>query len=124
MTSPLQVLFFFAVALAPAGTHHVTVSGGNEVYGWDKGDALDDVNTWVFHRDTTDPMNVLATNDITPADFTRAQKETLKSIHQKDTGVSNLYFDSGHELQKTPLGYVYIVRPGATNEKFYSFTFK
>ena len=123
MTSPLQVLFFFAVTLAPAGTHHVTVSGGNEVYGWDKGDALDDVDTWKFDRASTDPENVLATNDIVPANFTRAQKETLKSAHQKDAD-NALYFDSGHELQKTPLGYVYIVRPGSTNEKFYSFTFK
>lgn len=123
MTAPLQVLFFFAVALAPAGTHHVTVSGGDEVYGWDKGDALDDADTWVFDRASTDPKNVLATNDIVPADFNRAQKE-LKSAQQKDAGAGNLYFDSGHELQKTPLGYVYIVRPGSANEKFYSFTFK
>jgi hypothetical protein len=123
MTSPLQVLFFFAVALSPAGTHHVTVSGGDEVYGWDKGDALDDVNTRVNYG-AVDPKNVLATNDIVPTDFARAQKETMKSLKQKDAGSTDLYFDSGHELLKTPLGYVYIVRPGSTNEKFYSFTFK
>jgi hypothetical protein len=123
MIAPLQVLFFFAVALAPAGTHHVTVSGGSEVYGWDKGDALDDANTWVYDRASTDPATVLATNDIIPADFNNAQKKTLKSARQKDAS-SVLYFDSDHELQKTPLGYVYIVRPGSPNEKFYSFTFK
>jgi hypothetical protein len=124
MTSPIQVLFFLAVSLSPAGTHHVTVSGGDEVYSWDKGDALDDAETWVYDRATSDRQDALATNDIIPANFTSAQRQTMKALHGHDKDGFVLYFDSGHELQKTSQGYVYVVRPGAVNEKFYSFTFK
>lgn len=123
MISPLQVLFYFAVTLAPAGSHHVIVSGGDEVYKWDKGDSLDDADTWVYDRAAVNPRTVLENNDIVPASFDSARSKTGSAMKKED-GCYSLLFDPGHELQKTSQGYVYIVRPGAANEKFYSFTFR
>jgi len=122
MTSPLQVLFFFAVTVAPPGTHHVTISAGDEVYCWDKGDASDDAGTWAYNC-STDPRRVLRNNWIIPSDMSSAERETVKSTHRKQDGCYVLRFDSAHELQKTSQGYVYVVRPGSPNEKFYSFRF-
>ena len=123
MISPLQVLFYFAVTLAPAGSHHVTVSGGDEVYKWDKGDSLDDADTWVYDWRSVNPKEVLATNNIVPVDFDGARSKTGQAVKNED-GCYSLLFDPAHELQKTSQGYVYIVRPGSVNEKFYSFTFR
>jgi hypothetical protein len=123
MISPLQVLFYFAVTLAPAGSHHVIVSGGDEVYKWDKGDSLDDADTWVYDWAAVNPKAVLANNDIVPANFDSARSKTGK-VAQKDQGSYTLLFDPAHELEKTSQGYVYVVRPGSVNEKFYSFTFR
>jgi hypothetical protein len=112
-----------AITLAPPGTHHVTISGGDEVYNWDKGDASDDAGTWVYDRAAVDPKTVLADNAIVPDHFSKAERATVDAAHRKDSGGYVLRYDSGHELQKTSQGYVYVVRPGAPNEKFYSFIF-
>jgi hypothetical protein len=124
MTSPIQLLFFMAVTLAPHGTHHVIVSGGGEVYSWDKGDASDDADTWVYNWAAVNPQQVLCNNDIIPADLTAAERATVKSTHRDRVKCFVLRYDSAHELQKTSQGYVYVVRPGSVNEKFYSFKFE
>jgi hypothetical protein len=124
MTTPLQVLFFMAVTLAPPGTHHVTVSGGTEVYSWDKGDSANGVDTWVYDWRAVDPTQVLKNNDIAPDDLSGAERTVVNSTHHGADKCFDLYLDSGHELQKNSQGYVYIVRPGSTNEKFYSFKFE
>ncbi len=123
MISPLQVLFYFAVTLAPAGSHHVTVSGGDEVYTWDKGDSLDDADTWVYDSAAVNPMTVVKNNDIVPTNFDGARTRTGEAV-KKEEGCYTIFFDPAHELQKTSQGYVYVVRPGSVNEKFYSFTFR
>ncbi len=123
MISPLQVLFFLAVTLAPAGSHHVIVSGGDVVYKWNKGDSLDGADAWVYDWAAVNPKVDAANNDIIPADFDSARHKTSK-VMQNDKGCYTLLFDPGHELEKTSQGYVYIVRPGSVNEKFYSFTFR
>ena len=122
MISPLQVLFYLASTLAPAGSHHVIISGGDQVYKWDKGDSVNDAATWVYDS-SVDPKLVLANNDIVPSNPERARNETSQAV-KKDEGCYTLRFDPAHELQKTSQGYVYIVRPGAANEKFYSFVFR
>jgi hypothetical protein len=124
MTSPIQVLFFMAITLAPPGTHHVTVSGGSEVYSWDKGDSNDDADTWVYDWAAVDPKQVLKSNDIVPEDFSDAERAVVKSTHRGAEKCFILRFDSGHQLEKNSQGYVYVVRPGSTNQKFYSFKFE
>jgi hypothetical protein len=124
MTSPLQVLYFMAITLAPPGTHHITVTGGAEVYGWDRGDSANDVTTWVYDCAAVDPQQVLVNNDIVPENVARAQNAVVRTSHHNWSPHFVLEFDPQHQLQKNSQGYVYIVRPGAANEKFYSFTFR
>ena len=124
MTSPLQVLFFMAITLAPPGTHHVTVSGGDQVYSWDKGDSNDDAATWAYDWAAVDPKQVLASNDIILDDFSGAERAVVDSTHHRADKSFVLHFDSGHQLQKNSQGYVYVVRPGSVNQKFYSFKFE
>jgi hypothetical protein len=124
MTTPLQVLFFMAVTLAPPGTHHVTVSGGSEVYSWDKGDSAKGVDTWVYDRAADCPEQVLKNNDLAPDDLSGAERAVVNSTHHGADKCFVLHLDSGHQLQKNSQGYVYVVRPGSVNEKFYSFKFE
>jgi hypothetical protein len=124
MTSPLQVLFYMAITLAPPGTHHVTVSGGDEVYSWDKGDSIDDDVTWVHDWAAVDPKQVLANNDIVPDDVSGSEHKIAKANHDGADKSFVLHLDSAHQLQKNSQGYVYVVRPGSVNEKFYSFKFE
>jgi hypothetical protein len=122
MTSPLQVLYFIAITLAPSGTQHVTVSGGSEVYGWDRGGAAGDDSTWVYDC-SIDPKQVLVNNDIAPENMSRAQNSIVKMSHRNWDSHFVMVFDDAHRLEKNSQGYVYVVRPGSPNQKTYSFTF-
>lgn len=122
MTSPLQVLFFFAITLAPRGTHHVTISGGDQVYSWDKGDSSNGAATWVYDASES-PTQVLDNNEIIPANFSSAERETVQATHYKGGEGYVLNYDPAHQLERTSQGYVYIVRPGSVNQKFYAFKF-
>ncbi len=113
-----------AITLAPPGTHHVTVSGGDEVYSWDKGDSIDDDVTWVHDWAAVDPKQVLANNDIVPDDVSGSEHKIAKANHDGADKSFVLHLDSAHQLQKNSQGYVYVVRPGSVNEKFYSFKFE
>jgi hypothetical protein len=123
MTSPLQVLYFIAITLAPPGTHHITVSAGSESYAWDRGDSATDVTPWVYDWKAVDPEQVLVSNDIAPDNVSHAQEAVVRTSHHNWAPHFVLEFDDQHQLQKNSQGYVYVVRPGAANEKFYSFTF-
>jgi len=124
MTSPLQILFYMAITLAPPGTHHVTVSGGSEVYSWDKGDSIDGDVTWVKDC-AVDPKQVLCNNDIVPADVSASEHAIAKAPKSCCSDKSFvLFLDPAHQLQKNSQGYVYVVRPGSVNQKFYSFKFE
>jgi hypothetical protein len=122
MTSPLQVLYFIAVTLAPPGTQHINVSSGSEVYAWDKGSKGDAADTWVYD-DAIDPKQVLENNAIVPDNMSRAQKTLVKASHHNWAPHFIVAFDDAHQVQKTSQGYVYVVRPGAPNQKTFSFTF-
>jgi hypothetical protein len=124
MTTPLQVLFFLAITLAPSGSHHVVVSGGGQTYCWDRGDAADDVDAWAEDWAAEDAKQVLVSNDIVPVDVSAAQREVVKCTHRAPGSEFVLRFDPAHQLEKNALGYVYVVRPGSPNQKFYSFTYK
>jgi hypothetical protein len=124
MTSPLQVLFFLAITLAPPGTHHVIISGGSQAYCWDRGDQADDVDAWAYDWAAVDPKQVLISNDIVPADFSAAERDVVKCTHRTPGSEFVLRFDDAHQLEKNSLGYVYVVRPGSPNQKFYSFTYR
>lgn len=113
-----------AITLAPPGTHHITVSGGSEVYGWDSGDSASDVTACAYDWAAVEPRQVLVDNDIVPTDVSSAQKAVVRTAHRNWAPHFVLEFDPQHQLQKNSQGYVYIVRPGAANEKFYSFTFR
>jgi hypothetical protein len=106
MTSPLQVLYFIAITLAPPGTQHINVTGGSEVY--DR---------------VIDPDQVLLNNSIVPDNVSQAQTSLVKMSHHDWAPHAALFFDGSHEVQKNSGGYVYVVRPGAPNQKTYSFTF-
>jgi hypothetical protein len=121
-TSPVQVLYFIAVTLAPHGANHVNVTGGSEVYGWSRSDSADSASTWVFDK-VIDPNQVLANNYIVPDNVKRAQSQ-IADASQHDWKKGNiLVLDNTHQLEKNRDGYVYVVRPGAPNQKSYSFTF-
>jgi len=121
-TSPLQVLYFIATTLAPTGAHHVSVTGGSEVYGWSRADTQADVSTWVFDR-AVDPNQVLVNNYIVPDDVKRARKQIVAASKHDWGQRTVLVLDGAHQLEKSHDGYVYVVRPGAPNQKTYSFTF-
>ena len=99
------------------------VSGGSEAYYWDKGDAFDDVSAWAYDWAAVDPKQVPVTNDIVPDDLALARRETGEAVKHSDT-CGTVYFDPAHALEKTSQGWVYVVRPGSVDEKFYSFSFK
>lgn len=122
MTSPLQVLYFIAITLAPPGTQHINVTGGSEVYGWTRGDSATSDSTWVYDG-AVDPNQVLINNAIVPADVSRAQNSLVKMAHRNWAPHTALFFDDAHKVEKNSGGYVYVVRPGAPNQKTYSFTF-
>jgi hypothetical protein len=123
MTSPLQILYFIAISLAPSDAHHVSVTGGSEAYGWEKTDAKTAASTWVYDC-AINPRQVLINNYIAPRDITSAQSSILRlSRHPNQKLPFVLVFDDAHQLQKNSGGYVYVVRPGAPNQKTYSFTF-
>ena len=124
MTSPLQVLYFMAITLAPPGTHHVTVSAGSESYAWDRGDAADDVTASAYDWAAVNPLVVPVTNDIVPANVSREQEAVVHASRHNWAPSFVLEFDDQHQLQKNSQGYVYVVRPGAPNEKSYSFIFR
>jgi hypothetical protein len=122
MTSSLQILYFIAITLAPPGAHHVNVSGGSEVYGWTRsGSAVDD-STWVYDC-SVDPNQVLINNAIVPADVSGAHRSLVSMSHRNWADHYVLAFDDAHVVEKNSGGYVYVVRPGAPNQKTYSFTF-
>ncbi len=124
MTSPLQLLFFLAITLAPPGTHHVVVSGGTEAYSWDRGAAVNGVAAWSYDWAAVDPRRVLVCNDIMPTNLSGAERDVVKCTHRESRTGFVLRFDSGHQLEKNLHGYVYVVRPGSPNQKFYSFTYE
>ena len=122
MTSSLQVLYFIAITLAPPGTQHVNVSAGSEAYGWDRGSSRGDVSTWVYDC-SINPGQVLTNNDVTPLNMSRAQTSVVNMSHHNWDPYFVLVFDDAHQLEKNSQGYVYVVRPGAPNQKTYSFTY-
>jgi hypothetical protein len=124
MTSSLQILYFLAITLAPPGTHHITVTGGSETYAWDRGDSAKDVTDHAYDWAAVDPRQVLVSNEIVPENISRAEKAVVDVSHHNQTPHFVLQFDPRHQLQKNSQGYVYVVRPGAANEKFYSFIFR
>jgi hypothetical protein len=124
MTSSLQILYFLAITLAPPGTHHITVTGGSETYAWDMGDSAKDVTACAYDHNAVNPGQVLVSNGIVPENVSQAEKAVLDVSHHNWTPHFVLQFDPRHQLQKNSQGYVYVVRPGAANEKFYSFIFR
>jgi hypothetical protein len=124
MTSSLQILYFLAITLAPPGTHHITVSGGSETYAWDRGDSAKDVTDRAYDWAAVDPRQVLVNNKIVPENISQAEKAVVDVSHRNWAPHFVLEFDPQHQLQKNSQGYVYVVRPGAANEKFYSFIFR
>jgi hypothetical protein len=124
MTSPLQILYFMAITLAPHGTHHITVTAGSETYAWDRGDSATDVTASAYDWKAVDPQQVLVNNDIVPENVSREQNDIVRSSHHNCAPAFVLEFDDQHQLQKNSQGYVYVVRPGSANEKSYSFIFR
>jgi hypothetical protein len=70
-----------------------------------------------------DPDQVLLNNSIVPDNVSQAQTSLVKMSHHDWAPHAALFFDGSHEVQKNSGGYVYVVRPGAPNQKTYSFTF-
>src|SRR5579871_145684 len=98
MTSPLDLLFFMAITLAPPGTHHVTVSGGTETYCWDRGDQVDDVTARALDWMAGDPQQALISNQILPERVTRAEREIAEAPHRDLNSNFILRFDAAHQL--------------------------
>ena len=123
MTSPLQVLYFIAITLAPPGAHHINVSSGSEVYAWDRDASKNEDSTWVYDG-VVDPKQVLVNNAIVPNDVSYEQRAIVNAACRNSRSHFILYFDDAHQLEKNSQGYVYVVRAGSPNQKSYSFTFR
>ena len=122
MTPLAQLLYLIAITVAPAGTHHITVSAASESYSWsidgkDVGYASSQLKPYGT------PEHTLVSNRIAPADSDSSSDVTAKiSAHRWDLNPV-LKFDDSHQLEKDPGGYVYAVRIGSNSQKLYSITF-
>jgi hypothetical protein len=70
MTTPLQILLFIGSTLAPAGTHEIVVTSGNETYvfeGSENGWSEDD-SGMLRPADYGTPEDTLTINSISPSE--------------------------------------------------------
>ena len=71
-----------------------------------------------------DPKQVLLSNDIVPENYSGAERKLVDRAHRDDKGGYILRFDPAHQLERNSEGYVYVIRPGSPNQKFYSFIYE
>ncbi len=120
-----KFLFLIAITLAPAGTHHITVTAASESYTW----TSDTGSVWDYHSSNLSPYSTpeqaLVKNQLPDGTNIHEGSPELHKIGKHNWITGPVYkFDDSHQLEKGPGGYVYSVNIGDPSQKIYSIIYK